>query len=119
MKKYLILIAIALFSVCTLFAYTVHYRVIGCTDENFTYGYNGETLSGPFTTENYCTINSPDESWSVNVGSGGIPNPWIVLSHYLTRDETGYTVTKAVTENDIFITIRSGGGIPNNPPVWD
>lgn len=124
MKKYLILIAIVLISVSALFAesYTVTYRVINGEGKDFTYGENCWGVSnGYYTNEYYRTISSQDESWSDSYSwdPNGLPPLWEILSFFLTRDETGYTITRMNTYNDITITIHCGGGIPNNPPVWD
>jgi hypothetical protein len=122
MKKHLLMIAIVLISVSALFAetYTVTYRVINGTGEDFTYGENGfHIFNGYFTTVNNITVSSSDESWSDSFyfdPNGPPPLTWI-LSFYLTRDETGYTITQTNTYNNMTITINCGGGVPDDPPM--
>lgn len=121
MKKYLLIIAIVLISVSALFAnYTVTYTVVGGQDEDFTYGENCWSSSpGYYTNEYSRTISSSNETWSETYNDPPFPPPWIILSFFLTRDETGYTITQTNTYNDITITIHCGGGIPNDPPMQD
>ena len=40
-----------------------------------------------------------------------------ILSFYLTRDETGYTITRTNTHNNMTITINCGGYVPDDPPM--
>jgi len=112
MKKYLLITAILLF-VSVLFSqtYTVTYTVVDGLGEDFTYGENCWGVGvGNYTNEYSRIISSSSETWVETYydDPNGPPPLWVILSFFLTRDETGYTITQMNSGGDLSITMYCG-----------
>ena len=108
MKKYSFIMAIILLSSTALFAdyYTVTYNVTGGYDEVFTFGRNMFNPSqGSYQIEESLIIPSNNYSWtrSYYYDPNGPPPVNVIISFFLTRNLTGYTITKENDGNVIII----------------
>ncbi len=124
MKKTFLIIAIMLLSVSALLSVTITWEVTNGADETFLYGeYMWSVGSGYYFQEYTRTLSSNYETWSHTFSDpppGGVPPTWMLINAFLTRVQTGYTITEYYNGiDDITISLYLSGPIPPTNPITE